>query len=97
MGASADTAISGFGFLPGIFDMIGYPSREDAKAAGIERIQDFFQSELASKNSCSSDSNQKNIAECLRLIEAEKSQPKLDLFSPVSAQTSQGGEYAQAR
>lgn len=91
MGCSAQTAVSGFGFCPGVFNPIGFTSYEDAKAVATKRIVDFFECEKLCNGGCNTNSNKSNIAEALRLIKQAEQEPELDLFSSLGAPEASGG------
>lgn len=79
IGAHGCTAISGFSFLPSVWERIGYHSYDDARLAGVLRLLVFFEGEARSTNSCHSDSSRREAREAVRHLEAEKT-PQLTLF-----------------
>ena len=97
MGCSAQTAVSGFGFSPAVFDSIGFASYEDAKAAATKRIIEFFERERVCSSGSNSDSNKANITEVLRRIKQAEQEPEFDLFAPIAAKKSSGGKNALHR
>lgn len=89
IGISAQTANSGFSNMPSVFSYIGFTSYEDARLAGILRLQKFFREKLDSKSSLVSSATRLKVSRALKILEAEK-QPQLDLF-PADSDAEPGG------
>jgi len=77
IGINACTSTGGFCYAPSAFHDIGFPSYEDARLAGILKLEKFFREEIES-TACSN--TRKEAARMtLKALELEK-QPQLDLF-----------------
>ncbi len=79
IGLSGNTAISGFGYAPSVWNRQGFASYEDARAFGIEKLIAFFEQEAVSNNSCSSQSNKDNARKAIEHLKDERT-PQLSLF-----------------
>lgn len=79
IGLSGQTAISGFGYAPSVWDKQGFASYWDARAYGVQRLLSFFEKEAVSGNSCSSAKNKANALKAAELLKAELT-PQLTLF-----------------
>ena len=79
LGLSGETAIGSFGYAPSVWDAVGFPAYEDARAAAIEKLIAYFRREIASRNSCDSESNKANARRAIEELEAAKT-PQLALF-----------------
>ena len=73
------TSISGGGYAPSVWNRLAYPSRDDARLAGIFELISRFDREGSSINSCNSDANRQQCRKIIALLEAEKT-PQLALF-----------------
>lgn len=79
LGLSAETAISGRGYAPSVWDSFGFASYWDARAFGVEKLVKFFMAEAATTNSCSSRMNKANASEAVKILRAERT-PQMNLF-----------------
>lgn len=75
IGLNAATPMGGMGYAPSVWVRIGFTSYHDARLAGIQAMQDYFN--RAAKNL--SQSQQAEALKVINQLEAEKT-PQLSLF-----------------
>ena len=78
MGTSCSSRTSGYGYIPSVWNLIAYPSREDAWLAGLYEVIHFFNNEADSQNSGSSEANRRDARKMVAQLEAAKT-PQLSL------------------